>query len=235
MKSIFAGARGLAAGALCLVVVMGAAVGAAVAAHRLTPEQEKRLVNAFNRAQEKSLQYLPGMTDEAVKKVVAHRKAGKKFSSAAEVRSVAGLTEEQYDALAKRYATLLSDKSATSTAKQKEGGGVLARRMKARAGGAETTEEGQPAEEGGGLNLEVRAKYYSILPGYDLSGLSDKERHAFLETINTEMCPCGCQGETLGYCLVNDPGCMVVKARVKKIYKDITGQDPTPPKEGSER
>ncbi|HXI01874.1 MAG TPA: hypothetical protein VNI57_01745, partial [Candidatus Saccharimonadales bacterium] len=78
---------------------------------------------------------------------------------------------------------------------------------------------------GGGLDLEVQGNYYSILPGYDLSNLPEEQRKAFLDTINTQMCTCGCKGETLGYCLVNDPGCVVVKARVRKIYKDITGKD----------
>ena len=76
------------------------------------------------------------------------------------------------------------------------------------------------------LDLEVQGNYYSILPGYDLSSLSEAKRKVFLDMVNREKCTCGCQGETLGWCLVNDPGCPVVKARVRKVYTDVVGTAP---------
>ena len=86
----------------------------------------------------------------------------------------------------------------------------------------------QPAG-GSALNLEVKSGYFSILPGYDLEKLDPQKRKIFLDKINSEKCSCGCSNDTLGACLVNDPGCQVVKARVKKVYTNIFGSSPPAP------
>lgn len=218
---------------LCALAFIWAGASPALAGVNLSPEQEKRLLAAMNNAPRNILLNLPGITEKAAAKIVDYRDSGKSFTSVAIIRSVAGLAPQQYDELAGRFQKLLLDKGrslsdpAQMPTQQNRAGNALEQRTRARGDGGTAARDSEPGSKGSGtLNLEVRGKYYSILPGYDLSDLSDKERRTFLETINAEMCPCGCRGETLGYCLVNDPGCMVVRARVKKIYKDVTGKEP---------
>ncbi len=232
--------RGRLALALSLFVLAfaSAAAQAAAATDAATPQMERRLLGSMSKLPEDAIQQLPGMTGEAVAKVMKFRKGGGAFTSIAQFRSVSGLTDEQYSQVVahykKRFMLEQDDPTAPVSAKaalQKTSSkGLVAERGKPAPPGDVAPPAGggpAPATTGGGLGLEVKGNYYSDLPGYDLSVLSDDERKAFLETINTEMCPCGCTGETLGFCLVNDPGCMVVKAKVKKIYKDLTGKEPT--------
>ena len=77
---------------------------------------------------------------------------------------------------------------------------------------------------------EVRAGFYGKLPGYeDLDKLDPLLKKEFLTRVNYEKCLCGCENETLGFCLVNDPGCPVVKARVRKIYDEVLSKSPDKP------
>jgi hypothetical protein len=209
---------------------------------KLTPAEEKRIVAHVNNVSEKALRNSPNISRESAAKILAHRSAGKSFTTIAEVKSIAGVTDDQIQKMAELQRRLMAERNSDLSKKAPGASGsekkpnALDQRMAARAGGSAERDASQGASGATGtLNLEVRAKYYSILPGYDLSALSDEERHTFVEAINTEMCPCGCEGETLGYCLVNDPGCMVVKARVRKIYKDVTGKDPAPSKQEADR
>ncbi len=214
-----------------------AAAQAPTAQEATKPSAERRLLGGMSRLPEDEIMRLPGMTGESVAKVMKFRQGGGTFTSIAQFRTVSGLTDEQYSLLVTNFNRKfwleqedppVSAKAPLSKAPPK---GLAAERGKPAAPGdaAPPSGDGPPTgATGGGLGIEVKGNYYSILPGYDLSVLSDDERAAFLETINTEVCPCGCTGETLGFCLVNDPGCMVVKAKVKKIYKDLTGKEPTP-------
>jgi hypothetical protein len=109
--------------------------------------------------------------------------------------------------------------------------GKAAGRQRAAEKGAEKAAEpappSPPSAQGSGPVGNVRPGYYAKLPGYDnLDKIDPIKRKEFLELVNREMCACGCQGETLAFCLVNDPACPVVKARVRKIYEDVTGQPP---------
>ena len=68
----------------------------------------------------------------------------------------------------------------------------------------------------------MRVDFYSALPGFpDLDKLDPLVRKEFLEAVNREKCACGCQNETVAWCLVNDKSCPVVKSRAKKIYDEI--------------
>jgi hypothetical protein len=223
--------------AASLTAITAASAGKVI----LNQKQEARLLTIMStRTPVASLGSLPGMTPELLSRVVAFRKSGKEFSSVAQFKEVLDLSEEQFDKLAAFFAGVLVPKGQadTSGADSLVAGRPLpeeatarAKRRAARASKRSAAEQPEARakeglEGGSDLNLEVKANYYSVLPGYDLSSLPDLQRKEFLETINREMCPCGCEGETLGYCLVNDPGCMVVKARVGRIYKEITGQEP---------
>lgn len=226
------GARWLATGcALAAAVALAWPAGAAE--EGLRPWMQRRFLTSMSTMPQDSLVGLPGMTSEAVTKIMKFREGGKEFSSVPEFRKVSGLTDAQFASLSAHFKRRNIEQEATPGEE-----GVRTPISKAKARGLSAERESPPAAGrgdgppaaspagGGGLDVEARGNYYALLPGYDLSVLSDEERRAFLDTINTEMCSCGCTGETLGFCLVNDPGCMVVKARVKKLYKDITGKDP---------
>jgi hypothetical protein len=226
--------------AFALAASLTAITAASAGKVTLNQKQETHLLTVMSRTPAAALESRPGVTPEILSRIVAFRKSGKEFSSVAQFKEVLGLNEEQFDELATPFARFLVDlegldpsgaeslvagrplpEEATARAKRR-----AARASKRSAAEQPETRAKEGLEGGSDLNLEVKANYYSVLPGYDLSSLPDLQRKEFLETINRERCPCGCEGETLGYCLVNDPGCMVVKARVGRIYKEITGQEP---------
>jgi len=62
--------------------------------------------------------------------------------------------------------------------------------------------------------------YYDELPGLDLDKLSPERRKRVLERANTELCTCGCRGDTVARCLVKDPDCQLVKSLAKAIYEE---------------
>ena len=194
------------------------------------------MIRALSGSPKVGLAKWPGMTPQVIEKVLAFRAEKYEFTSVSQIKEVTGLSEAQFEELKKAF--MMDDFKTERTGGPEEVGepaaplkkdqpAASAGSKKANIGGPGPGSQGAPGE----LNLSVRAHFYSSLPGYDLSGLTDPQRMAFLETVNRELCSCGCVNETLGYCLVNDPGCPVVKARVKKLYKDMIGSDPVPPKE----
>jgi hypothetical protein len=231
--------------AASLTAITAASAGKVI----LNQKQETHLLTTMSKTPVASIRLLPGMTPEILSGIVAFRKSGKQFSSVAQFKQVLGFSEEQFEELAAFFAGDLGGegRSATSrpdslTPRRASPAKATAQPSRRAPGASKGSAARQPEarakegeEDGSGLNMEVKANYYSVLPGYDLSSLPDLHRQAFLETINREMCPCGCEGESLGYCLVNDPGCMVVKARVGRIYKEITGQDPPRKSPGTKR
>ncbi len=239
--------------ALGLSLLAGALIAAsspaASAPEASKPNVEKRLLANMSKAAETYLLALPGMTEASVAKVMEYRKGGGTFTSIEQFRSVSGIKDEEFSRLKAYYSRPGPERDETTGApagkapvSRVQSRSALAARGKNPPGPPDTPQQGAPSgadaapgATGGDLGIEARGNYYSILPGYDLTVLSDEERKAFLEAINTEMCPCGCTGETLGFCLVNDPSCMVVKARVRKVYKDITGKEPPAPAAASEK
>lgn len=217
------------------VILLLAAVSAATAAPqvRLTGGQEERFLKRMSVLPEEALRAVRGMTPSAVSGILAFREKSGKFTTVDQFRRASGLTDEEYDKVVAPYARRLDEGSRAPTA------GAGKREKMARLGMGERVADkpaGVTAEKPpNDLGLTVRRHYYSVLPGYDLSVMTDDQRRAFLEAINTELCTCGCQDETLGFCLVNDPGCPVVKARVRQVYIDIVGAPPVPPKKSGGR
>ena len=203
----------------------------------LSPDQEQRMLRVLTGTPKTLLEKLPGMTPEAAQRVAAFRDKNHEFESVAQIKEVSGLSDERFDELKGAFmkslpaseTTISAEEAGETTAPLKRGAGAKSagQSKKSKLGAPEkAATPAAPLE----LNLSVRAHFYSELPGYDLEGLSEAQRMAFLEAVNREMCSCGCENETLGFCLVNDPGCPVVKARVKKIYRDMVGSDPVAPK-----
>lgn len=200
-------------------------------------ERTERFLKTVSVVPEAQLRQMPGMTPEIAGKVMASRKANGPFKSLDQFKSAAGLTDEQLQKITDPYMhpkaesdpppgqNPMDPKLPPPAAPAGKTGG---KKVFGGAGKQEPAapQQESPKKEPPKIDLEVKSDYYSILPGYDLSKLDDTKKKVFLDTINHEQCSCGCTGETLAWCLVNDPGCPVVKARVKKVYTDTFGQPP---------
>lgn len=68
--------------------------------------------------------------------------------------------------------------------------------------------------------ITVTLNYYDHLPGFDLEKLSPQRRQRVLDRANKELCTCGCKGDTVARCLVNDPNCKVVKSLAAQIVEE---------------
>jgi hypothetical protein len=222
----------LAAVILCAVAAAGARD------EPLDPEETRYLLKLMSSSPEEELKGMPGFTAEAARGVVGHRKPGKPFASIEEFRSASGLSEAQFARLAAFIREAWRSEKQEAAELKAAGEGApgaappAAEAPPARPAGP-AGKLAAPRKAGGAqgplLDLEVKGGYYSILPGYDLAAVPEEKRRTFLDIINKEMCPCGCVGETLAWCLVNDPGCPVVKARVRKVYTDTVGSPPPAP------
>jgi len=250
MKTWAVRTRNLALASALAMLFAAAAAPSWAAPGAMAPDQEQRMIRVLSRTPETVLNKLPGMTAESAAKISAWREKNYEFESVAQIKEVAGLPEANWEQLKGAFMKELpkesidpateEDLTGPVTGPQKSGAppaapaaGAGAKGKKASLGAVKSG-QGQESEEPQKLNLSVRGGFYSNLPGYDLSGLPEAQRMAFLEAVNREMCSCGCENETLGYCLVNDPGCPVVKARVRKLYKDLIGSDPVEPKKEAE-
>jgi hypothetical protein len=235
-------ARSWLAAASILFVALSAGPSVVTArAATLKPAQADLLLHGLSTGDEKFLKNLPGMTPEAAAKILEFRKTGKSFSSLPQAREVSGLSAEQFNKLQDHYARLeVAPEDSIgwvpgSTAPPPDLHTDRGKRGSAAASSKSQSPDPNAAAKapaGGALDLEVKMGYYSILPGYNLENLDPQKKKLFLDTINNEKCSCGCSNDTLGFCLVNDSSCQVVRARVRKVYTDIFGAPPQAPKEG---
>jgi thiol-disulfide isomerase/thioredoxin len=69
-----------------------------------------------------------------------------------------------------------------------------------------------------------------VLPGVDMSNLSEEQRQAALHQFNAESCDCGCKF-TLAQCRIYDPACPISQQRTAQIVKKISTQAGGPLKE----
>jgi len=183
------------------------------------------LLKFLNTAPEKKLSETPGLNPQTIKKLLAHRASAGAFSSLAEFTETCEVQDSDFEKLLKPYRDEEVQRRLDASrkdipdvnAKSREG------RLQKNPGDAPAPDKAQTA---GPIGM-VRPGYYSKLPGYDeLDKIDPLKRTEFLETVNREMCSCGCKNETVAFCLVNDPACPVVKARAKKIYDDIMTKAP---------
>jgi hypothetical protein len=210
------------------------------------------LLKLLNTGTEQKLHAHPGLGAGIVKMVMDYRASGKTFASIVEFRKLSKISQQDFEAalapfqeqeaLRQFEATRKPVPPAPGTAGAEPGAGRMATRGApgATAPGAgappaggkpETTAQPQAstgvpiAQDGTGPIGAVRVDFYSALPGFpDLDKLDPLVRKEFLEAVNREKCACGCQNETVAWCLVNDKSCPVVKSRAKKIYDDIVNK-----------
>jgi hypothetical protein len=204
--------------------------------HLEAPEPDSpaaMLLKTVSTAPEKTLSTTPGLSPQVVAKIMAHRAAGGSFKTIDEFRKVTGISAQEFHAALKPYREQTEAKTVESQRKPvpdppdapSKAAAPVDRRGKAPSA-KPASPAGRPASsaETEGPIGDVRP-FYAILPGYDdLDKIDPALRKQFLELVNREMCACGCSGETVAFCLVNDPGCPVVKARVRKIYEEIVGK-----------
>lgn len=188
---------------------------------RLQPEVSPAAANllaVLNAAPEPKLRNTPGLNGGTVDKIMAHRKGGGKFANLVELKHVTGISYADLETLLAPFQQAEDQKALEASRKPVPD---------PPAPGA-ATPGGSPA--GGaaeGPIGAVRAGFYAKLPGFeDLDSIDPLKKREFLETVNREMCTCGCKDETVAFCLVNDPGCPVVKQRARKIYDDIVNRPP---------
>jgi len=213
-------------------VVLLFASPALMAADR--PIDHKRFKPEVSPAAEKFLQKIqvakreillgePGLTEGVVDKIMEHRAAGKKFENLLEFEKYTGISNADLELAMKPYRKAEQARRLEAARKpvpDPPAAGRNPRRVPMEV--AEPTTPNQKGPIG-----DVRPGFYAKLPGYeDIEKLDPVLRKEFLERVNREMCSCGCHDETLAFCLVNDPGCPVVKAQVRKIYEDITTKPP---------
>ena len=222
----------LMAGAIVLVAGLTLrATGGWTAPRGETPSPEvspaaSALLALLNTAPESKLRTTEGMTSDVLAKLMAHRASGGKLTNLVEFEKKTGVKPTDLELLLKPFLEEARSKEMEAQRKavpDPPARGKAGRSPKKTDGAA--TDSAAPAGVGpiGG----VRPGFYSKLPGYeDLDKIDALKKTEFLETVNREMCSCGCKGETVAFCLVNDPGCPVVKARAKKIYDDIMTKGP---------
>ncbi len=76
--------------------------------------------------------------------------------------------------------------------------------------------------------LTAVANYFVEFDGLDLTVLPAERRGEFLEKVNKEICACGCPGDTMARCYVNDPACGVAKARLQALYEQMKAAPAAP-------
>jgi hypothetical protein len=174
------------------------------------------LLRLVNSGTEQMLRSAPGLPAEVVARIMTYRASGAKFKNLVQLEGVTKMTEKNMEDALRPFQDV-EDAKATEALRKP----VPEPRAPGKTGAAAAGTQ-KDGSTGKGPISAVRLGFYGKLPGYeDLDKIDPIKRTEFLETVNREMCTCGCQGETLAFCLVNDPLCPVVKAQVKKIYDDI--------------
>lgn len=74
---------------------------------------------------------------------------------------------------------------------------------------------------GAPLALPSPAGRFENLPGFPLTGLNASQRQKFLDRVNSENCTCGCKGDTVARCVVQDPACTIAPAMATRILAEV--------------
>lgn len=146
----------------------------------------------LNRADAQSIDALPGVSTKLAEAIVRFREVHGPFADLEDVRQVPGMKPKLWEKLKGQVAVL------------------PATPPPAPAG---------PAEPPPAQGIVAIANYFVEFRGVDLNALPPEIRQDFLETVNREECSCGCVGDTIARCYVNDPNCAVAKARLHALYQ----------------
>ena len=146
-----------------------------------------------------SLERIAGLSRisaEMARTILEARKAKGAFENLGQVRSLPGMTDTIWAAIEPRVRLL---------APLDVGKGS----------------EGSVDDDAGGAKIVAVSNFFVKFDGLDLSVLPTDLQAEFLGEMNREECTCGCVGDTIARCYVNDPGCPVARARLHAVYKEM--------------
>ncbi len=188
----------------------------------------KAFLEMVRTAGDQRLRGINGFTENVIAKIMARRRSGVGFKNLVEFEKETGIAHESLINALKPFQDQEDQRALRMERKPIPAPGAPADaaqdpRMRAKAPAQRGEAPAAPsASSAEGPIGSVRPHYYSKLPGFDdLDKADPAVRKEFLETVNRDTCTCGCEGETIAFCLVNDPGCPVIKARARKIYEDL--------------
>ena len=155
------------------------------------------LLSLLNTAPESKLRTTEGMTSDVLAKLMAHRASGGRLANLVEFEKKTGVKPTDLELLLKPFL-----EEARAREMEAERKAVPDPPTRAKAGRTPKKTDGSapesPQPAGIGPIGGVRPGFYSKLPGYeDLDKVDSLKKTEFLETVNREMCSCGCKGETV--------------------------------------
>ncbi|MBI3940092.1 MAG: SEC-C domain-containing protein [Acidobacteria bacterium] len=62
---------------------------------------------------------------------------------------------------------------------------------------------------------------FEDLPGISLASLNASQKKKFLDRVNSENCSCGCKGDTIARCVVQDPQCQIAPAMANRVMAEV--------------
>ena len=219
---------------LALGLITPASATRSAEPERIEPEVSPSavaLLKLLNTAPEKKLVETLGLTAPVVKKVMERRARDGGYKNLVEFVETTGIAHADFETLLKPFQEEETQQRLDAERPPVPDPATKAKpgRLQQSAGAQPQQAKGNRGESSGGSGPigAVRPGFYSKIPGYeDLDKIDPLKRTEFLESVNRELCSCGCKNETVAFCIVNDPGCPVIKARVKKIYDDIMTKAP---------
>ena len=66
---------------------------------------------------------------------------------------------------------------------------------------------------------------FENVPGFPLTDVSANQKKVFLDRVNRESCSCGCVGDTVAKCVVQDPSCQVAPAMAARILAEVRASE----------
>jgi hypothetical protein len=88
--------------------------------------------------------------------------------------------------------------------------------------------QGEVVSQTGSLHLAVESNVYADFPGFDLTKLPADRKQAVIERANKTYCTCGCKGDTVARCVVNDASCQAARRMLQAMIDQVTGAAPAP-------
>ena len=148
----------------------------------------------LNSAAVEEIAGLPGVSQELAEAIVARRETEGPFDNLEQVREMEGMSSRVWAGIKERVRALppLGAEGGTSDRE---------------------SETERP-------NIVAIANYFVEFEGIDLEKLPPTIRWEFLEKVNRDECPCGCVGDTIARCTVNDPACPTAPALLRATYED---------------
>lgn len=89
-------------------------------------------------------------------------------------------------------------------------------------------EKGQIVSQSGDLKIDVQSNLFTEFPGFELGHLTATQRDELVKLANRVYCTCGCRGDTVARCVVNDPSCVTARTMLQSMLDAFSPADPDP-------